>query len=133
MKRIQVIVIAWMACLNVVCGQEYELEVLTAPRAVRLVAESEEGATNLILPNVRSIDDKTAKELAKAPQSGLLLNGLSTIDEGTAHELAQFFWVCADTQRPHFYQPGNCSRTISIRGTSSGTQRFNHHQQNSCS
>ena len=53
MKRIQLIVIAWIACFNVVCGQEYEIEVLTLPRAVRLVAESEEGATNLILLNNR--------------------------------------------------------------------------------
>ncbi len=90
MKTVQIIVIAWIACLNVVCGQEYELEVLTVPRAVRLVTESEEGATNLILPNVLSIDVKTAKELAKAPHSGLLLDGLSSIDEDTAHELAQF-------------------------------------------
>ena len=91
MKRIQMIVIAWIACWTfVVSGQEYELEVLTAARAVRLVAESEEGAENLILPNVSSIDAKTAKELAQAPQSGLLLDGLSSIDEGTAHELAGF-------------------------------------------
>ena len=42
MKRIQMIVIAWIACWTfVVSGQEYELEVLTAARAVRLVAESE--------------------------------------------------------------------------------------------
>ena len=90
MKRIQIIAIAWIACLNVICGQEYELEFLTVPRAVRLVIESEEGATNLILPNVSSIDDKTAKELAKAPHSGLLLDGLSSINKHTDHELAQF-------------------------------------------
>ena len=85
------IVIAWIACWTfVVSGQEYELESLTAARAVRLVAESEEGAENLILPNVLLIDAKTAKELAQAHQSGLLLDGLSSIDEGTAHELAGF-------------------------------------------
>ena len=47
MKRIQMIVIAWIACWTfVVSGQEYELESLTAARAVRQVAESEEGAEN---------------------------------------------------------------------------------------
>lgn len=91
MKKSCVIVITWMACWTfVVSGQEYELEVLTAARAVRLIAESEEEATNLIFPNVSSIDRETAEELAKAPQSGLLLDGLSSIDEGTASELAHF-------------------------------------------
>ena len=91
MGKINVIVIAGLACVNfVVFGQEYELEALTVTRASRLVAESEDGATNLILPHVSSIDAKTAKELAKAPHTGLILNGLSSMGEDTAHELAQF-------------------------------------------
>ena len=91
MKRSRVIVIAWIVCWTfAVSGQEYELEELTAARAVRLIAESEEGAINLIFPNVSSIDRETAEELAKAPQSGLLLDGLSSIDEDTASELAHF-------------------------------------------
>ena len=91
MKRSRILLIAWIACWTfVVSGQEYELKVLTATRAVHLIAESEEGATNLILPHVSSIDRETAEELAKAPQSGLLLDGLSSIDEGTASELAHF-------------------------------------------
>ena len=65
MAKIRVILVAGLACINfVVFGQEYELEALTATRASRLVAESEDGATNLILPHVSSIDAKTAEELA---------------------------------------------------------------------
>jgi hypothetical protein len=116
MKRIQIIVIAWIACLNVVCGQEYGLEVLTASRAVRLVAESEEGATNLILPNVSSIDVKTAKELAKAPQSGLLLDGLSSIDEGTAHELAKFSGFVLALNGLTFIGPGVAQELSTFKG-----------------
>ena len=91
MAKIRVILVAGLACMNfIVFGQEYELEALTATRASRLVAESEDGATNLILPHVSSIDAETAEELAKAPHAGLILNGLSSVGEDTAHELAQF-------------------------------------------
>ena len=91
MRKIYVMIIVWLACVNLaVFGQEYEIEALTVTRAIQLVAESEDGATNLILPHVSSIDATTAKELAKATHAGLILNGLSSIDEDTAHELAQF-------------------------------------------
>ena len=91
MNKIQSMVMAFITCVALsAIGQEYEIEVLTAPRASRLVAETEEGATNLILPYVSSVDQETAHELAKATQSGLLLDGLLSVDKSTAKELATF-------------------------------------------
>ncbi len=91
MNKVQSVAMAFIACVALSAfGQEYELEVLTAFRASRLVAESEEGATNLILPYVSSVDEETAHELAKATQAGLLLDGLLSVDKNTARELAAF-------------------------------------------
>lgn len=91
MSKIQSMAMAFIACVALsAIGQEYEIEVLTAPRASRLVAESEEGAANLIFPYVSSVDQETAHELAKATQAGLLLDGLLSVDKNTARELAAF-------------------------------------------
>ena len=115
MAKIRVILVAGLACMNfIVFGQEYELEALTATRASRLVAESEDGATNLILPHVSSIDAETAEELAKAPHAGLILNGLSSVGEDTAYELAQFsgfVLLCRElhTNYPHSKDELLCS------------------------